>query len=146
MDQAKTDWHIAGEELGGCMCAWGCPCQFDALPTHGRCEGFGAFQIQAGHFGTTPLDGVRFAWILSWPGPIHEGNGTRQVIIDAQTTEDQRAALLALLSGSQGGGAFEIFASVCPTELETIFAPITFESDRERRNGRLETALAISAS
>src|SRR5690242_10480914 len=37
---AKTPWRIAGEEAGGCNCAWGCPCQFNALPTHGRCEGF----------------------------------------------------------------------------------------------------------
>lgn len=133
--QAKTKWRIAGESLGSCMCAWGCPCQFDALPTHGRCEGFGGFQIREGYFGTTRLDGVRFAWILSWPGPIHEGNGTRQVIIDEEATPDQRAALIALCSGTQGGGAFEIFAAVCPNQPETIFAPITFQSDRERRQG-----------
>ena len=32
---AKTPWRIAGEEVNGCNCAWG-PCQFIALPTHGR--------------------------------------------------------------------------------------------------------------
>ena len=135
--QAKTNWRIAGEELGSCMCAWGCPCQFNALPTHGRCEGFGGFQIREGYFGTTRLDGVRFAWLLSWPGPIHEGNGTRQVIIDEQATDEQRAAVLALVSGTQGGTFLEIFAAVCPNQLETLFAPIIFESDRERRQGRL---------
>ena len=135
--QTKTNWRIAGEELGSCMCAWGCPCQFDALPTHGRCEGIGGFQIREGYFGATRLDDVRFAWILSWPGPIHEGNGTRQVIIDDQATEEQRAALIALVSGTQGGGAFEIFAAVCPNQRATIFAPITFQSDRERRQGHL---------
>jgi hypothetical protein len=135
--QPKTNWRIAGEELGSCMCAWGCPCQFNALPTHGRCEGFGGFQVREGYFGTTRLDGVRFAWLLSWPGPIHEGNGTRQVIIDEQATEEQRAAVLALVSGTQGGTFLEIFAAVCPNQLETLFAPIIFESDRERRQGRL---------
>jgi hypothetical protein len=73
---------------------------------------------------------------MSWPGPIHEGNGTRQAIIDEQTTEEQRTALIALISGTQGGGAFEIFAAVCPNQRETLFAPITFQSDRERRQGR----------
>ena len=57
----QTKWRIAGEEVGSCNCAWGCPCQFNALPTHGRCEGFAGLQIQEGYFGTTRLVGVRFA-------------------------------------------------------------------------------------
>ena len=134
---AKTNWHIAGECLGSCMCAWGCPCQFNALPTHGRCEGFGGWLIQAGHFGDTQLDGVRFAWLFSWPGPIHEGHGTRQVILDAHASPDQRTALLALFSGAQGGAFFEIFHAVCPHERETMVAPITLQIDRERRQGLL---------
>ena len=42
----------------------------------------------------TSLDGVRFAWLLSFPGPVHEANGTRQVVIDAHASQEQRAALL----------------------------------------------------
>jgi hypothetical protein len=78
----KRGWRVAGEEVGNCNCAWGCPCQFNALPTHGRCEGFSARQIREGYFGDIRLDGVRFAGIYSWPGAIHEGNGTRQLIVD----------------------------------------------------------------
>ena len=134
---AKTSWHIAGECLGSCMCAWGCPCQFNALPTHGRCDALGGWEVREGYFGTTRLDGVRFAWLLSFPGPVHEANGTRQVVIDAPASQEQRAALLALFSGTQGGAFFEIFHMVCPHELETIFAPITLQIDRERRQGLL---------
>jgi hypothetical protein len=134
---AKTPWRIAGEEIGGCNCAWGCPCQFNALPTHGRCEGLGGWQIREGYFGTTRLDGVRFARIFWWPGPIHEGNGTRQLLIDEHATPDQRTALLALESGTQGGAFFEIFAAVCPHVVEPVFVPITFQSDRERRQALL---------
>ena len=129
---AKTNWRIAGEEVASCNCAWGCPCQFNALPTHGRCEALAGWQIREGYFGTTRLDGVRFARIYWWPGPIHDANGTRQLIIDAQATPDQRAALIALESGTQGGTYFEIFAAVCPNTLEPVVAPITFQSDRER--------------
>ena len=130
---SNTRWRIAGEEVGGCNCAWGCPCQFNALPTNGRCEAFVGFEIKEGYFGATRLDGVRFAKMLWWPGAIHEGNGTRQLIIDEQATPDQRAAVLALETGQHGGGVFEIFAAVCPNILPTVFAPIVFESDRERR-------------
>ncbi|HSF32021.1 MAG TPA: DUF1326 domain-containing protein [Candidatus Tectomicrobia bacterium] len=134
---AKTPWRIAGEAIGGCNCAWGCPCQFNALPTHGRCEGLGGWQIREGYFGTTRLDGVRFARIFWWPGPIHEGNGTRHLIIDEHATPDQRAALMALESGTQGGAFFEIFAAVCPNVVDPVFVPIIFQSDRERRQALL---------
>lgn len=133
----KTNWHIAGEEVASCNCAWGCPCQFNALPTHGRCEALAGFQIREGYFGTTRLDGVRFAQIYWWPGPIHDANGTRQLIIDEQATPDQRAALLALAGGTQGGAYFEIFAAVCPHMLDPVVAPIAIQSDRERRQALL---------
>jgi hypothetical protein len=78
----KTPWHIAGEEVANCNCGWGCPCQFNALPTTGRCEALIGWQIREGHFGATRLNGVRFTRIVCWPGPIHEGNGTLQTVID----------------------------------------------------------------
>ena len=134
---SKVDWRISGEELASCNCAWGCPCQFNALPTPGRCEGLGGFQIREGYFGGTRLDGVRFARIFWWPGPVHEGNGTRQTIIDVEATPEQRAALIAMDSGEQGGAIFEIFAAVSPNLLEPVFTAITLEIDRERRQGKL---------
>ena len=32
-------WEIKGWEFGNCNCNYGCPCQFNALPTHGHCRG-----------------------------------------------------------------------------------------------------------
>ena len=94
-ESAKTKWRIAGEEVGNCNCSWGCPCQFNALPTTGRCEALLAWQISNGYFGDTRLDGVRFARAYWWPGAIHEGNGVRRTIIDEQATKEQRDALIA---------------------------------------------------
>ena len=132
-----TKWRIAGDGIGSCNCAWGCPCQFNAIPTYGRCEGVGAWGIREGYYGDTRLDGVRFVRAFSWPGAIHEGNGTRLLIVDQTASPGQRKALLALESGAQGGIFFEIFAAMCPNVLEPIFAPITFEADRERRTARV---------
>ena len=136
-NSTQTKWRIAGEEVGSCNCAWGCPCQFNALPTHGRCEGLGAYQIQEGYFGSTRLDGVRFGGFYWWPGPIHEGNGTYQLVIDEQATQVQREALITIASGTHGGAIFEIFAAVCPNHADPLIAPITFESDREKREARV---------
>src|SRR4051794_28821092 len=92
----RVGWSMAGEELGHCNCAWGCPCQFNAPPTTGRCDALVGWEIEAGHYGVTTLDGVRFARIYSFPGPIHEGNGTRWMIIDDRANREQQDALEAL--------------------------------------------------
>ena len=48
---AHVDWEIKAREFGNCNCDYGCPCQFNALPTHGNCEAVVGFDIEEGHFG-----------------------------------------------------------------------------------------------
>jgi hypothetical protein len=129
----KTSWHITGEEVGNCNCVWACPCQFNANPSEGFCEALIAYEVGDGSFGDVNLAGVRWAQVVAWPGPIHEGNGTRQLIIDESASAEQRDAIQQLVDGEHGGGYFEIFASVLPNRRETMFAPIEIETDRERR-------------
>ena len=126
---------MVGNEVGSCNCDWGCPCQFDALPTHGNCMAMIAYQVDQGNFGDTRLDGVRFAELVSWPGPIHEGGGTRQTIIDESASPEQRRAIEEMVLGKHGGDYFEIFASVMSKELDTVYAPIEIDADREARTG-----------
>ena len=133
----STNWRIAGEEIVSCNCAWGCPCQFNALPTYGNCEALIGWQIKEGHFGDTILDGVKFARLIWCPRSMPEGDGTRQLIIDEGATPGQRAALQSLESGTQGGTYFEIFSAIYPNVFETLYASITFEIDRERRRARM---------
>ena len=77
-----VDWEIKGPEISSCSCDWGCPCQFNSLPTHGNCRAAMAFEIEQGHFGEVSLDGLRAAAMVAWPGPIHEGGGECQPIVD----------------------------------------------------------------
>ena len=69
------DWSIEGIEFGSCNCSYGCPCQFEAVPTHGDCRGFEVIRINRGHFGDLLLDGLNVALLYAWPGPIFEGGG-----------------------------------------------------------------------
>lgn len=130
---AATEWRIVGEEVGSCNCDWGCPCQFESDPTHGNCKTLIGYEIREGHFGETSLDGVRFAEVMAFPGPVYEGNGTMQLIIDESATPEQREAIEQLVSGDHGGTYFEVFASVAPNKHETLKATIEIEADRERR-------------
>ena len=110
-----TDWEIEGSILVNCNCSYGCPCQFDALPTHGHCRAFGAIGIEKGHFGDVSLDGQRLAFVFIWPGAVHEGHGQCQAILDERSDPRQREALLQLLSGRDsepGATMFNVYASI----------------------------------
>jgi hypothetical protein len=48
---ATVNWEIRAREFGSCTCAYGCPCQFNAPPTHGHCDAALAMEIDEGHFG-----------------------------------------------------------------------------------------------
>jgi len=135
-----TEWRIKAVHLGNCNCAYGCPCKFTALPTHGNCRSVVAYEIQEGYFGAIRLDGLRAALITSWPGAIHEGNGTMQVIIDERADESQRDALLKILTGGETDDMATIwwvFSAMCPNKLEPLFLPIEVAIDVEARRGHI---------
>lgn len=135
-----TKWTIQGKEFINCNCSYGCPCQFNGLPTHGFCQAVGGFQIDRGFHGRTSLDGTKFAGMFRWPGPIHEGRGEAAVIIDEKATADQRNALLRIISGQDtepGATLFNVFAATLEKVHDPIFAPIDFVVDVDRRRARL---------
>ena len=133
----QTTWQISGEEVGNCNCNWACPCQFNANPTEGDCHALIGYDIREGQFGDTDLGGARFASIVSWPGAIHEGDGTTQLIVDESADSDQRDAIVKIVSGDHGGAYFQIFASVLPHVRDPIFAPVEISTDRETRSASI---------
>jgi hypothetical protein len=132
-DTAKTPWRIVGEEVASCNCAWGCPCQFNALPTHGRCEALVAVRVREGHYGETKLDSVTFGGAWWFPGPIHEGKGIGQPAVDDRATPEQRTALLNIITGKAGGMPWEIFAAITETFLDPMVIRMELAADREAR-------------
>ena len=62
---SDTTWMIKGREFVNCNCAYGCPCQFNALPTHGDCKAVACFAITEGHHGDTRLDGLNAVGVLA---------------------------------------------------------------------------------
>jgi hypothetical protein len=93
--------------------------------------------IKQGNFGSVKLDGLSWAVAYSWPGALHEGNGSIQPYIDKKATEEQRNALLTILSGKAGNAWFEVLASVVTTVHEPQFVPITWEFDKKKRKARV---------
>ena len=96
-------WNMKGYLLGACSCDWGCPCSFNARPTQGWCQGAYVWHVTQGEFDGVNLAGVTFCWFAAFPGPLHEGNGTAQVLIDSAASGAQRNAILELSKGQRGG-------------------------------------------
>lgn len=137
---SEIDWYIEGTSFGACNCVYGCPCQFEALPTHGNCRGFEVLRIEKGHFGKVALDGLKVALLYAWPGPVFEGKGEMQVIIDERADAQQRGALTKVLQGEeteQGATHWWVFRAMCDTVHAPLFESIEFEVDVEARSARV---------
>jgi hypothetical protein len=136
-----TEWRMKGPSFNNCNCDYGCPCQFNALPTHKQCEAVGAMHIDSGHYGDVKLDGLNWVAVFHWPGAVHEGNGTAQIIIDERANETQREALLSILSGqaSEPGSTFiQVFSTTLTKVHEPVYKPIDIQIDVAKRKAKLQ--------
>ena len=143
-----TRWTIKGKEFVHCNCAYGCPCQFNALPTHGHCQAVAAIDIEQGHHDGTDLSGLRIGLIVAWPGPIHEGMGEAVPIVDERADAAQREALLRIMSGLDtvpGATFFQVFATTYTKVHDPVFAPIDLRVDIDGRSARLNVPGWIDA-
>jgi len=144
----ETKWTIKGREFVHCNCSYGCPCQFNARPTHGDCYAVAAIEIEEGHHGNTRLDGLRIAMIVAWPGAIHEGRGQVVPIVDERATTEQREALLRIMSGldtEPGATLFQVFSTTFEKVHDPVFASIDLDIDVGGRLARLNVPGWIEA-
>lgn len=128
-----VQWQIHGTQVSNCNCSTGCPCQFNALPTHGDCRAFMFMQIEHGHFGDVKLDGLRWGGLFAWPGPIHLGNGTAMVVIDERADAAQRAAIEAIAQGREtepGTLITQVFSTTLSSGHPTVYSDIELRIDR----------------
>lgn len=139
-------WSFEAEYLQACSCDYGCPCEFQAPPSQGFCEGVGGWKIKKGTYDSIALDGLGLAFAARWPQAIHLGNGTAAIFIDERATAEQREALLQIASGQAGGMPFEILAATLTTVLEPKFVPMTFEFNGRNSKARIGDSVEIGLS
>jgi len=137
---ARLIWEFQGREFTNCNCAYGCPCQFNALPTYGFCEAVVGIQIDKGRHQDVKLDGLRAAAVFHWPKAIHEGRGEALVIIDERANAAQRDAMLRILSGQDtkpGSTIYQVFSTTLEKVHPPAFARIDFSIDIDGRMAKL---------
>jgi hypothetical protein len=108
------EWELKGTVIVACNCDYGCPCNFNALPTTGKCEGTWTWHVERGTVGETSLDDLNFTVCVNWPGAIHEGNGEALILVDERADEAQRNAIETLVGGD-AGGPWGVLAWTWPT-------------------------------
>jgi hypothetical protein len=136
----RIDWSIEASTFGNCNCDYCCPCQFELRPTHGHCRGFEVGRVERGHFGEVRLDGLHYALVYAWPGPVFEGGGAMQAVIDERADPEQRSALATVLHGGETEEAkthWWVFHAMSSTVHEPIYRPIEMELDIEGRTATI---------
>lgn len=136
-----TSWNVKGTILQACNCDYGCPCNFNAPPTDGHCEGQWTWHVEQGRYGETDLSGLNFSVAADWPSAIHHGNGEALILIDERANEAQRQAILNLLGGQEGGPW-----AIIVTTLSKIHGPklVPYEVSIDGPRSRLRAGSALA--
>jgi hypothetical protein len=127
-------WHLKADYVETCNCDYGCPCNFDAFPSNGFCRALVLYHIREGNYGDIKLDGLDVVGAYSWPKAIHEGNGTMQLYIGKNTSDNNtRHALVDIFSGkAKGEGPFALFAGTFKYILEPQFVDLNVKIDGKK--------------
>jgi hypothetical protein len=136
-----ADWKVKGTVLVACNCDYGCPCNFNAPPTTGDCEGNWTWHIEQGRYGDVDLDGLTLAVFADWPQAIHEGGGKAVAYFDERADDRQREALENLVRGGEGG-PWGIFINTYEL-LDIIPVPIEVKVDGEHSSYKIGDAAEL---
>jgi hypothetical protein len=137
-----AEWRLKGTVLIACNCDYGCPCNFNALPSHGSCEGGWTWHVEDGVFDGVQLDGLNFSVYVKWPGAIHHGDGEAVLIVDERADDAQRQAVERLLGGDVGG-PWGILAWTWPTIHGPVPASYDLALDGIRSRLRIGEAVEL---
>jgi hypothetical protein len=133
-------WSLRGTAIVACNCDYGCPCNFNAPPTKGNCEGGWTWHVEEGEYEGTGLDGLNFSVYVNWPGAIHEGGGEALILVDERADEEQRRAVEELVSGEHGG-PWGILAWTWPTVHGPL--PVPYEVELDGVRSRVKAGAAV---
>ena len=138
-----STWNLKGKVVIACNCDWGCPCNFNARPSRGKCEGGWIWAIDNGRVDDIRVDSLGIALYADWPGAIHEGGGRAVAYFDDRADERQRGALTRLLRGEIGGpwGIFGKTYELVPPESATFEFNLADYDTRVRIGDAVEVEL-----
>src|SRR5690349_12356595 len=121
-------WRLRGNVILACNCDYGCPCNFNGLPTPGQCDGNWNWHVTEGTYGNLSLSGLSFSLAAHWPAAIHQGNGNGVFVMDERANPAQRQAIETLVNG-KAGGPWKIIATTIAKLNGPLFVPYEVKFD-----------------
>ncbi len=135
-------YKLEGDLLEVCNCKVLCPCWIGEDPDNGYCHSSLAYHIKSGEIDGVDVSGLSVAAAVNIPGNVLQGNWRRQLFIEETASDEQMAAIVAVLTGKKGGPLADL-AQLIGDELEAKRAPIRFELQEGK--GTLEVGGSIKA-
>jgi hypothetical protein len=101
--RADAVYSLQGTLIEACSCNVLCPCWIGEDPDLGECFAIVAYHIDAGQVTGLDVSGRSLVMITHIPGNVLAGNWEMVVLVDDQTSPEQRDALVKAFSGQLGG-------------------------------------------
>ncbi len=143
----EETWRLSGEFMESCNCDYLCPCIYTnshGAVTHDHCTSLQVYRIDAGHFGDTRLDGLKFALLIRSGKVMADGNWIFAGVVDAKANDAQREALAAIVSGEAGGPPAAIRNALVSDFRGVEFKAIEFTSAGLRRSTAIPEMLSFA--
>ena len=134
---AEQKWTMRGEYMESCNCDYLCPCIYtnpQAPVTYDHCVAALVFRIDAGSYGDTKLDGLKFALVIRSGKVMADGNWVFAGVVDEEAGEAQRQALTAIVGGQAGGPPAFIRENLVSDFRGIVYKTIEFVMDGLKRS------------
>jgi hypothetical protein len=137
-----VSWHLRGTYFEACNCDAICPCRrIGGVPggrsTHGVCMGILSWLIDDGAADGVDLSSLTVALAVRYSDDEPGSPWTWVLYLDANATDEQRAALEGVYTGRLGGDALTHFPWAWKESTLVAVRPVEIEVDHTRRRQRL---------
>jgi len=148
----RDPWTISGTYLEACNCEAICPCrriggQAGGRSTYGVCMGALSWAVESGHAGGTDLSGLGAVMACRYDDDEPGSPWTFFLYIDERGDNDQREALVEILTGDRGGTPLTQFPWAWKESWFLGWRPVRIEIDHSpgrgwfRAGGRVEVRI-----
>jgi len=143
---ADQQWTMLGEYMESCNCDYLCPCVYtnpQGPVTYDHCTAALVFRIDAGSYGDTELDGLKFALLIRSGKVMADGNWVFAGVVDERADDAQRRALAAIVGGEAGGPPGFIRDNLVSDFRGVEFKPIGFDLDGLKRSTEIPDVVSF---
>jgi hypothetical protein len=101
-----------------------------------------AFHVDEGEIDGVDVGGKTAVMVADTPKQMTDGNWRVGLLVDEDTSEEQRQALVSVFSGAQGGPP-ALFAPLVGELLGVEFAPIQYQDEGRRHSIRVGDSIDV---